>query len=179
MDAAVARRARRRAEQAGLTAIEAAVGFAVIGSVLVVAVPAFVREVHGSKQAEAALTLSELGSDTIAYATGKPTALAFPPSAPLTPSEVPRGVRRADPAGAWDHPTWVALGFRPFADDVPHAYAFELDTSLGPTRSTFRAAAHGDLDGDGTTSTFEIRGSADDQNGAKLEPGMLVVGELE
>ena len=34
------------------------------------------------------------------------------PSAPLTPSEVPRGVRSLDPPEAWEHLTWRSLDFR-------------------------------------------------------------------
>jgi hypothetical protein len=47
--------------------------------------------------------------------------------------------------------------------------------------STFRAQAHGDLDGDGITSTFEVTGrSVDgDARGPLLDPGMYIDSELE
>jgi hypothetical protein len=168
-----------RAHMRGVTALEAAAAFAVLGSILLIGVPAFLKEIHASKQAEATINVALLGDDAIAYASDKPAALAFPASAPLTPASVPRGVREADPPGAWDHPTWQALGFRPFAEGVPHAYAFQFDSSLSPGKSSFRAHAHGDLDGDGTTSTFEVRGSAEDGTPARMEPGIIVEAELE
>src|SRR5262249_39736823 len=104
-----------------------------------------------------------------------PGSAAFPDSAPLTPAEVPRGVRDDDPPGAWDHPTWRALGF---GFDHPHAFSFAFDSTHGPSESQFRATAHGDLDGDGVTSTFEIQGRADG-NGARIVPGMFVDREVE
>lgn len=160
-----------------MTALEAAMGFAIGGTVLMVGVPAFVHELHGSKQIEATSGIQQLADKTIAYAQDRPTIAAFPPSAPLTPSSVNKGRREIDAVDAWDHPTWKALDFHPYAD-APHAYSFELDTALGPAKSTFRAVAHGDLDGDGTTSTFELRGTADG-SGARVDPGMIVDAELE
>lgn len=172
------RHAVRRARMRGVTALEAAIAFAILGTIAVVGVPAFVHELHASKQVEATSGVQTLAEKTVAYAQDKPIAAAFPPSAPLTPASVPKGVRVVDPEGAWDHPTWKAIGFRPFADGSPHAYAFELDTSLGQARSTFRAIAHGDLDGDGTLSTFEVRGTSD-ASGPRVEPGMIVDAEFE
>jgi hypothetical protein len=100
----------------------------------------------------------------------------FPASVQLTPAEVPRGVRADDPAGVWDHPTWRALGF---GFDHPHAFSFAFESSQGAGGvSHFRATAHGDLDGDGVVSTFEIEGEAD-ANGARVLPGMYVDREVE
>jgi hypothetical protein len=62
-----------------------------------------------------------------------------------------------DPAGTWDHPTWRRLDF---AETDPHGFSFEFISELGRERSTFIARAHGDLDGDGVTSTFEITGES-------------------
>jgi hypothetical protein len=58
---------------------------------------------------------------------------------------------------------------------VAHSFAFAFDR---PDEATFVAHAHGDLDGDGTTSTFEIRGKCG-RDGASLVPGMVVEAELE
>jgi len=176
-----ARRTRaRRTAQRGLTAVEAAVVFAIGGSLLAVAVPAFVRELHASRFAEPVEGLQRMGQGALAYAAAHPAAKdAFPPSAPLTPATPPRGTREVDPPGAWDHPTWVALGFRASPEGVAHAFAFGFDAAPGPTRSTFIGRAHGDLDGDGVRSTFEVRGHAQDGEPAVLEPGMYVDSEVE
>jgi hypothetical protein len=89
-------------------------------------------------------------------------------------------VRAIDPPGTWDGPTWQALGFRPADEGVPHAYAFSFDGTRSPGRSTFVAQAHGDLNGNGITSTFEVRGHAyADEGGPVLEQGMYIEAEVE
>jgi hypothetical protein len=142
-----------------LSPLEAASGISILGSVLAVAVPAFVRNLHASRLVEPASGLSEIAAHAMARATGEPTESAYPDSVPLTPEHVPRGVPTQDPPGTWDAPTWRLLGFS-FA--VPHSYSFAFESRNGPDVSTFRAVAHGDLDGDGLLSTFEISGESRD-----------------
>jgi hypothetical protein len=157
-----------------LTPIEAAIAFALGGSILAVAVPEFVRGLHASRLAEPVDGLKRIASGAVALASTGPTH-EFPPSVPLTPAEVPRGVRAEDPPGVWEAPTWRALGF---SFDHPHAFSFAFESSQSGTTSHFRATAHGDLDGDGVLSTFEIEGEAD-ASGARLLPGMYVDREVE
>ena len=150
-----------------VTAVEVAIGIAILGTLTAIAVPSCVREMHASKFAEPVQGLARIGKAAVASDT-------FPQSAPLTPVKVPRGKMDVDAAGTWDHPTWKALDFRPTPDGVPHAFAFQVDTKDGE----LTAQAHGDLDGDGLTSTFEIR-CVRDQNGARVLPGMYVEAEVE
>jgi hypothetical protein len=158
-----------------ITAIEAAVGVALVGSVLAVAVPAFVSNLSWSRLAEPTQGLSRVGTQAIANASEKPCASAFPASAPLTPPVVPRGKPEIDPEpDPWQHPTWRALDFRPTPRGVAHSFSFVFDSAGG----SFVAGAHGDLDGDGTTSTFEVRGKCG-ADGATLTPGMYVEAEIE
>jgi hypothetical protein len=163
-----------------LTALEAAAAIALGGSVLAVAVPTFVRNLSSSRLAEATQGVATLGTHAVAFAADRPCADGFPPTAPLTPTSVPRGapVVDADP-DPWLAPTWRALDFRPSPPGVPHSFSFAFDTSH-PRRedSDFVAAAHGDLDGDGVLSTFEVRGTCRHDTAA-LVPGMYVEAELE
>jgi hypothetical protein len=80
---------------------------------------------------------------------------AYPAAAPLTPAEVPAGTSVEDSPETWQHPTWQQLGFQL---DHAHYYSFEFDSQNGDERSWFKATAHGDLDGDGQLSSFELRG---------------------
>ena len=169
----------RRASQRGLTAVEVAIGVAIVGSILAVAVPAFVRDLHASRLVEPVEGLHRIGVNAIAYAQGRPPVQAFPPSAPLTPSAPAKGSATADPPGSWDTPTWRALDFRPAADGVAHSFAFRFDSELSAARSAFVARAHGDLDGDGILSTFEISGTTTPTQPAAVAPGMYVEAELE
>ncbi|HEY2369697.1 MAG TPA: hypothetical protein VGH87_25035, partial [Polyangiaceae bacterium] len=111
----------------------------------------------------------------ISGAAGKPCANAFPLAVPVTPETVPRGKPAVDPdPDPWQHPTWRALDFRASPPGVPHSFSFQFDRSS----DAFVAHAHGDLDGDGTTSTFEIRGKCE-HDAASVERGMYVESELE
>lgn len=157
-----------------LSAIEIAVGVALVGSLAAVAVPAFVSNVHASRFVEPTDGLARLGAAAVAYAEENGR---FPPSAPLTPAAPPRGKKEIDPPGTWDAPTWQALGFRASAEGAPHAYAFSFDAP--PDGRSFTAQARGDLDGDGVLSTFEIRGVAPPGGKPEVVPGMYVEAELE
>lgn len=157
------------------TAVELAIGAALFGSLMAVAVPAFSRDLHASRFVEPTEGLAHLGAAAVAYAVANER---FPESAPLTPSAPPRGAKEVDPPGTWEGPTWKALAFRPSPEGAPHAYAFSFDSTSGG--SAFVAQARGDLDGDGVLSTFEIRGrSAHDGVAPTVLPGMYVEAELE
>jgi hypothetical protein len=177
----MARFASSRARTRRFTPLELAIAFALGGSVLAVAVPTFVREVHASRLVEPVDGLQRVGAAAVAYANVHPVASAFPASVPLTPPSPPRGRCETDPAGTWDQPTWLVLGFRPAPEGAPHCFAFSFTSSLSPALSTFRAQAHGDLDGDGIQSTFEITGrdAEGDAQGPRLDPGLFVDSEVE
>jgi hypothetical protein len=162
----------------GFTAVEFAALVAVIGSVLAVAIPTFVREFHASHLVEATSGLERLGAAAIAASEGHAPQEAFPPSAPRTPAQIPRGTPVVDPPGTWDHPTWQELGFRPGTDGRPHRFSFTFIGAEAARSGTFTARAEGDLDGDGLTSTFETTGVADAE-GAHVAPGLYVRSELE
>lgn len=172
---------RPRSRARRFTPIELAIAFALVGSLLAVAIPSFVREVHASRLVEPIDGLQRIGASAISYARLQPVGHAFPGSAPLTPAVPPRGRCQADAPDAWDHPTWRALDFRPVPAGVPHCFAFQFDSSLASSKSTFKAHAHGDLDGDGISSTFQISGQSveGDSRGPMLDPGMLVDSEVE
>ncbi len=156
-----------------ITPLEIAIGASILGSLLAVAIPSFARNVHATHFAEATDGLARLGSQAVAYADAHKDE-GFPKSAPLTPADVPRGVRVVDPPGAWSHPTWTSLGFRASPEGVPHAFSFAFDGA----GASFTARARADLDGDGVPSTFETRGVVQPA-GAALSPGMYVEAELE
>lgn len=139
-----------------LTPVEAALAFAIGGSLLAVTVPAFLRNLHASRMSEALDGLERIRGRAFVLSDTAPLAAAFPESAPLTPASVPRATLIQDPPRTWDHPTWRLLGF---SIETPHAYSFQLDAHNGPDVSRFTAEAHGDLDGDGVVSTFRTGGS--------------------
>ncbi len=163
--------------------LEFAAIFAVGGSLLAVAVPSFVRNLSASKLTEPIDGLDHLVRGAISYAARHPQEITFPPPAPLTPAEVPRGVRVVDPPEIWQHLTWRSLEFgycpepeRGKPDCVPHAFSFKFDSELDPATQVMRftATAHGDLDGNGIVSTFEVRGERVPGSPARVLPGMFI-----
>ena len=172
------RKTARRQQVAGLTMLETAIGVSIAGTLLCVAVPAFVRNLHASSFAEVTEGLGRLSEHAVSRAQRRPTEDAFPKSAPVTPEAPPRGHKEVDPPGTWGHPTWIALEFQATLDGTPHAFAYGFDSVRDPEESRFVAHAHADLDGDGQTSTFSVRGRAK-AGAAQAEPGMDVVGGLE
>lgn len=158
--------------------LELSAAFAIGGSVLAVAIPAFFKNLSASKLSEPIDGLDRMVTSAVVYAESRPQEISFPPSAPLTPSQVPRGTRSTDPPEVWEHLTWKCLSFR-FED--PHAFSFKFDSELDPATQAMRfiATAHGDLDGDGTLSTFEVRGERLPGQPARVLPGMFVDREVE
>src|SRR5208283_5509504 len=141
-----------RARTRHFAVLEIAIAFAIAGSLVAVAVPTFLREVHASRLVEPVEGLERLGEAAVVYAgehapgpgsSAAPGGAAFPPSAPMTPSAPPRGHCEVDAPNAWDGPTWTALGFRPVPAGTPHCFAFAFDSASSPLKSTFRAHAHG------------------------------------
>ncbi|MBK8253338.1 MAG: hypothetical protein IPK82_11820 [Polyangiaceae bacterium] len=161
-----------------LTAVQAAAIFGVVGSVLAVAIPGFVRNLSASKLSEPIDGLDRMVTNAIGYAETHPHEISFPPSAPLTPAQVPRGVRATDPPEVWEHLTWKSLQFG-FTE--AHAFAFQFTTDFDPNTQVFRftATSHGDLDGDGMLSTFEVKGERLPGQSPKVLPGMFVDHEVE
>ncbi len=172
---------RGRHRRGGIGAVEAAIAFALCGSLLAVSVPTFVRSVHASRFAEPVDGLHRIAASAIAYGQAHPVPQAFPPSVPLTPPVPPRGSCEVDPPEIWNRPTWRALDFNPVPAGEAHCFSFAFDSFTSAARSTFRAHAHGDLDGDGLFSTFEVTGqySDGDPRGPRIDPGMFVDSEVE
>jgi type IV pilus assembly protein PilA len=158
-----------------------AIAFALGASLLAVGVPTFVRNVHASRFAEPVEGLGRIAASAVAYGRAHPVAQGFPPSAPMTPAVPPRGSCEIDPPEIWSRPTWRALDFSPVPAGEAHCFSFAFDSVTSATRSTFRAHAHGDLDGDGLASTFEVTGqySEGDPRGPTIDPGMFVDSEVE
>jgi type IV pilus assembly protein PilA len=142
-----------------MTPLEVASGVAIVGSILAVSVPAFVRNLHASRLIEPIDGLERIAVRATALAAGRPAEFAYPPSAEQAPEQVPRGKPVTDPAQTWDRPTWRSLDF---SFTLPHSYSFAFESHNTPGHATFYAVSHGDLDGDGLESTFEISGESKD-----------------
>ena len=148
------------------------------GSLVAIAIPAFVANLSASKLSEPVHSLSAMVTHAVAYGNAHSAKESFPPPAPLTPAEVPKGISVVDPPGTWDHLSWRALDFRVTTE---HAFSYEFASHADPVSNSwqFNATAHGDLDGDGQLSTFSVFGEKVRDGEARALPGMYVDRELE
>lgn len=161
--------------------VEVAAIVCVVGVVLAVFIPTFLRELRTSKTSEAAEHLELLYQRSAAYfvarrpqAEGPARTACLPPTAgptPRAPTEDPEEVdfQSDDTPG---HETWRALEFEPRIP-IRFSYTFEPTASGCGLRSPegtylLTLRAEGDLDGDGERSVFERRARANDEG--ELEP---------
>lgn len=176
-------RPRRRLQ--GLSSWEVAAIVCVVGSLLAVFVPAFLRELRTSKTSEATEHLELLYQRSAAYFValrereGAPAQTRCLPGTagptPRAPSEEPREVdflAEGTPGSA----TWRALEFAPRIP-VRYSYTYEPTASGCGLRSPegtylLTIRAEGDLDGDGERSVFERRARANDDG--ELEPSDIL-----
>jgi type IV pilus assembly protein PilA len=154
--------------QGGFTLIELMIVVAIIGILAAVAIPAFMRYVAKSKTTEAVQSLRRLYEGSRAYymdigtARGTTGALSlqFPVTEVITPAAsccVNAGHKCPPNPTVGDSSTWNALHF-----DLPdpHYYRYEYASSGTDTDASFTARALGDLDCDGSYSTFEMTAHA-------------------
>jgi len=142
----------------------------IIGIVLAVFVPTFVRRVRINKISEASELLQEMSDRAAAYyatswANGK--RFCLPQGAGPTPAEPTVDSATVDFAAEEHsgHENWQALGFQP---DRPVRYSYSFlpsrhgcDLVADGDGGSVSFRAEGDLDGDGVRSVFERRAAID------------------
>jgi len=152
------------------TAVEGALAFAVVAGLAAIIVPSCLRSIRTSRTAEATENIARIAQAAVTHLNDpkqKPLA-----AAPLTPPIVPRGSPASDTPGAWEHPSWQALGF---SLDESHWYAYRVEVE----ERVVRVVAQGDLDGDGILSTYERRIERAGNNTWVLSPAVIVTADLE
>lgn len=153
-------------------------GVTVIGILAAIAIPSFIGYTRSAKASEARANVESLYVAVQGYydyeRPGPDGALAraLPPSLPRTPAAPGCGEKQTWPMDA--APGWAELGFT-IPDPFYYAYEYERD----PDGRSFTIRAIGDLDCDGVTSRFEIRGVIDAQGQLQRSPGIFVENEHE
>lgn len=149
----------------GFTLLELMMVVAIVGVLAATAVPSFMHYIAKARSTEARMHVEKIYNGARIYwlephgAAGSisPLAPQFPDSKAATPA-VRCCVLGGGPGGRcipeptqWQDPTWIGLTF---AVDDPHYYQYEFESS----GVEFTARAIGDLDCDGTLSTFSMIG---------------------
>ena len=149
-----------------LSLIEVALLLCLLGVVLAIFVPTFVRRVRTNKINEAAELLQTMSLRASAYydtTWSSSKRHCLPPGAGPTPEAPTVDSEEVDffSSEVSGHATWEALDFQP-ARPIRFSYEFMpsrdgCELGVGPEPGTVVFRAEGDLDGDGVRSTFERR----------------------
>lgn len=135
------------------------------GVLAAIAIPAFMSYLARAKVAEARSNLLSIHSGLAAAVAERGWTEA--PHIPRTPVEVGCGSKTLV---TWsdEDPGWSTIGFGPAE---PLYYSYELQPLPG---RAYVIRATGDLDCDGTYSTFELRGHIDPATGQAVRDGEIV-----
>ena len=174
----------------GFTLIELMIVVAIIGILAAVAIPAFMKNARKAKTPEAITNVKKLYDGARSYFEEEsnkrgnitPIAKQFPDS-PTVATEPPLGTccaaaghKCAPNPTLWTDSAWGALKF---SMDDPHYYMYTYAGSGSDATSKFSARANGDLDCDGTYSTFEMVGSIQADGSVTGQAGFFKDQELE
>lgn len=168
----------------GFTLVEVMMVVVILGVISVLATVGMSGYLRHAKTAEATRALGniEIGSRaqfakaTYLGAGDGPAVHKFCPTGERVPATVPRAEKTKVDGALWSTPTWKCLMFS-INDPQYYAYTYTSNDGVG-VAARYTATANGDLDGDDTLSTFELKGRGSESGEAERE-GMTITNEDE
>jgi type IV pilus assembly protein PilA len=159
---------RSACRQAGFTLVELMIVVAIIGVLAALAIYGVARYLKHSKVAEANRSLGTIVTgesvqfqvETVYGGSGGTTQTFYhqfcPSDGPVPSTGIPRASKVSAPTGDYATAGWSCLRFNLTS---PQYYQYSVTTnSATGTAASYTAYAYGDLDGNGTNSTFYVVG---------------------
>jgi hypothetical protein len=151
------------------------------------------KYIRRSKTSEATMNLRKIFDSSVSYFNEEHAARGggilprmFPSTVDATPASSPHSAcaggvngtsqKIAPAAGMFANASFQALNF---SVDDPFYFSYQYTSAGTGNESQFTAQAYGDLDCDGTLSTFERVGTVDDSNNVNGGAGLYQQNELE
>lgn len=153
-----------------------------VGLLATIAIPSYIKHLRRTRTVEAVWILDRVKVGARDYfvtdhwtSAGQVPPRQFPGQVNQVPVTGPCCTPCVTPQTVWDSQGWDPLKFGLVE---PHRYAVTFTTNSHSTLATYVARAVGDLDCDGTTSTFEVRGYIDGE-GEVVAAGPIITRLLE
>ena len=171
----------------GFTLVELMITITIFGILVAIAVPSITSYMKRSKTSEAMTNLNQLYKSAASYYSANISGKGITSTVTSNCTVDDAGPEPATPAGKKqsfvikNHPAFVALSFQ-IADFVYYSYGVRgVGGGCGHTaeESLYTFYANGDLDADGTLSTFELLAGTDEQNGFRHSRGLYISSETE